>query len=305
MPSWSASARHTGIACFLLALSANALFDAGAKHLLASYPAPFLNVMRYGTVTALGVFLVLREGKWPAWSMLRAQPLLLARGLALAVVGTCFMTALIWMPLSEATAIYFTAPLIMVALSPWLLGERVSCAQWISVAIGLGGMLFIVRPGGSLPPLGTVLMVISAVCYALFQLLTRKLAGKVDATVQYVCTALICLAATLPPALLFPPQQWPPLLDWCLILGLGALNGAAQMLMLAAFRHVDAATLAPLNYLQLLMAVLLSATIFQRPPDILAMAGMAMIAAAGIMLVRRPRYTGAAGFKQPSAEDST
>lgn len=300
--------RRTGIACFLLALLANALFDAGAKHLLETYPAPFLNVMRYITVTTLGLFMLTRHGRLPSWSTLPHKRLLLARGLALATVGTCFMTALIWMPLSEATAIYFTAPLIMVVLSPWILGERVSAVQWISVAIGLCGMLFIVRPGNALAPLGTLLMVISAVCYAVFQLLTRKLAGRIDTRVQYLCAALTCLAATLPPAILFPPAAWPGPGDWLLIIGLSAINGSAQVLFLTAFRHVDAATLAPLNYLQLLMAVLLSATIFDRPPDILAVTGMAMIAAAGILLVKRPARAARAAprpFETSSPKDST
>lgn len=280
--------RRAGIACFMLALLANSIFDAGSKHLLETYPAPFLNVMRYLTVTFIGLCMLARHGRLPAWSALRDKPLLLARGLTLAAVGTCFMTALIWMPLSEATAIYFTSPCIMVALSPWLLRERVALVQWLAVGIGLGGMLFIVRPGSNLPLLGTSLMVISAVCYALFQLFTRKLAGRVDPVVQYLSTALICLAATLPPALFFLPQHWPDLRDWCMILGLAAANGTAQVLMLIAFRHVAAATLAPLNYFHLLMAVLLSATIFQRPPDILAMAGMALIVTAGILLVKAP-----------------
>ncbi|SAI74176.1 membrane protein [Bordetella ansorpii] len=303
LPSSADAARRTGIACFLLALLANALFDAGAKHLLETYPAPFLNVMRYATVTALGLALLMRQRRLPAWSTLPHKPILLARGLALATVGTCFMTALIWMPLSEATAIYFTAPLIMVILSPWMLGERVRAAQWLSVAIGLCGMLLIVRPGNALPPLGTALMVISAVCYAVFQLLTRRLAGAIDPRVQYLCAALTCLAATLPPAILFPPPTWPDASDWLLIIGLSAINGSAQVLFLTAFRHVDAATLGPLNYLQLLMAVLLSATIFHRPPDILAMTGMAMIAAAGILLVKRP--VRAARMARPPFETSS
>ena len=124
----------------------------------------------------------------------------------LATVGTCFMTALIWMPLSEATAIYFTSPLIMVALSPWLLGERVRAAQWAAVAVGFAGMLLIVRPGADLPWLGTLLMAVSAVSYAVFQVLTRKLAGPVPGPVQYAYTALICLIATALPAPFFLPD---------------------------------------------------------------------------------------------------
>lgn len=270
----------------MLALLANSIFDAGSKHLLTQYPAPFLNVMRYAVVSLIGLGLLIRHRGAPIRPAPSEKPLLLARGLTLAAVGTCFMTALIWMPLSEATAIYFSSPCIVVALSPWLLRERVAPLQWLAVGIGLAGMLFIVRPGSDLPWLGTALMIVSAVCYALFQLFTRKLAGRVHPATQYVSTALICLLATLPPALVFPPVHWPGLRDWSLILGLAASNGLSQMLVLVAFRHIAAATLAPLNYFQLPMAVLLSTTIFHRPPDLPAMLGMAMIATAGILILK-------------------
>jgi drug/metabolite transporter (DMT)-like permease len=295
-------ARGAGVACFMLALLANSIFDAGSKHLLTEYPAPFLNVMRYAVVSLIGLGLLIRQGSTPIWPAPSDKPLLLVRGLTLAAVGTCFMTALIWMPLSEATAIYFSSPCMVVALSPWLLRERVTPLQWLAVGIGLGGMLFIVRPGSDLPWLGTTLMIVSAVCYALFQLFTRKLAGRVHPATQYVSTALICLLATLPPALFFPPARWPDLRDWSMILGLATANGLSQMLVLVAFRHVAAATLAPLNYFHLLMAVLLSATIFHRPPDLPAMIGMAMIAAAGILILKGTGQTAAGNVQTPKTQ---
>ena len=69
----------------------------------------------------------------------------------------------------------------------------------------------------------------------------------------------------------------------------GAVSGSAQLLLLAAFRRVGAATLAPLNYVQLLLAVLISTLWFQRPPDGTALAGMALIAVAGVYLARTQR----------------
>ena len=144
-------ARQTGVLLFFAALVAFATFDAGAKQLLERYPAPFLNVMRYLAVVTLAMGMLWRHGRGLRLRDAPEKPLLVLRGVMLATVATCFMTALIWMPLSEATAIYFTAPLIMVALSPWLLGERVRAAQWGAVAAGFAGMLLIVRPGGDLP----------------------------------------------------------------------------------------------------------------------------------------------------------
>lgn len=274
---------RVGIALYLAALVLFASFDAAVKHLVTVYPAPFLNVMRYLSVATIAVGLVLRHGL-PRLSATPAKGLLLLRGLMLGTVGTCFMTALIWMPLSEATAIYFTSPLIVVALSPWLLRERIGARQWSAVALGCAGMLLIVRPGGSLPWLGTVLMAISAVSYALFQVLTRKLSGRLPSHVQYGYTALVCLLVTALPAPFFLPDPWPDARDWAAIVLLGVTNGLGQILLIAAFRRVPASTLAPFNYCQLLMAVAYSTFVFARPPDMLAMSGMALIVAAGLSL---------------------
>ncbi len=286
LPSPAAS-RQAGILLFFAALAVFDTFDAGSKHMLARYPAPFLNIMRYSAVAVLAVVLLWRHRGGPRLRDAPEKPLLVLRGLLLATVGTCFMTALIWMPLSEATAIYFTSPLIMVALSPWLLGERVRPAQWTAVATGFGGMLLIVRPGSNLPWLGTLLMAVSAVSYAVFQVLTRKLSGKVPGPVQYAYTAFICLIVTGLPAPFFLPDPWPDLADTLFIVGLGACSGLAQIFLISAFQRVSAATLAPLNYFQLLLAVVFSTLWFQRPPDGLALAGMALIIASGVFLALR------------------
>lgn len=278
--------RRAGIFLFFGALVAFATFDAGSKQMLAHYPAPFLNVMRYIAVATLALALLWRH-RGQRLRDAPQKPLLVLRGVMLATVASCFMTALIWMPLSEATAIYFTSPLIMVALSPWLLGERVRPAQWAAVAAGFAGMLLIVRPGSDLPGLGTALMAVSAVSYAIFQVLTRKLSGKVDGPVQYAYTAFICLLVTTVPAPFFLPDPWPNPTDMALIVALGACSGLAQILLIAAFQRVSAATLAPLNYFQLLLAVGFSTFWFQRPPDGLALAGMALIMASGVFLALR------------------
>ncbi|NMK47478.1 DMT family transporter [Achromobacter sp. Bel] len=283
----SSATRNAGILLFFAALVAFATFDAGSKHMLERYPAPFLNVMRYLAVIFLAIAMLLRHGRGMRLRDAPEKPLLVLRGVMLATVASCFMTALIWMPLSEATAIYFTSPLIMVALSPWLLGERVRPVQWAAVAAGFAGMMLIVRPGSDLPLLGTVLMAVSAVSYAIFQVLTRKLSGKVAGPVQYAYTAIICLIVTALPAPFFLPDPWPDLTDAVLIIALGACSGLAQILLIAAFQRVSAATLAPLNYFQLLLAVLFSTFWFQRPPDTLALAGMALIMASGVFLAMR------------------
>jgi drug/metabolite transporter (DMT)-like permease len=279
------ASQGTGVALFLCALVAFASYDAFCKYMLAFYPAPFINVMRYLSISFLTLAMLLRHGDLRFWHAPQKK-LLLLRGLMLATVATCFMTALTWMPLAEATAIYFTAPLLMVALSPWLLGEQVRRSHWVAVTTGFGGMLLIVRPGGDLPLLGTLLMAVAAVCYAIFQLLTRRLTNLVPGPVQYAWTALTCLMVTLLPAPFFLPAQTPPWSDVLLLLVGGACSGAAQWLLLAAFARVEASTLAPLNYFQLLLAVAFSTFWFNRPPDALATAGILLIIMAGLYLAR-------------------
>ncbi|MNV70199.1 EamA-like transporter family protein [compost metagenome] len=130
-------------------------------------------------------------------------------------------------------------------------------------------------------------MAVSSVSYAIFQVLTRKLSGKVPGPVQYAYTAFICLIVTSLPAPFFLPDPWPDLADTIIIISLGACSGLAQILLIAAFQRVSAATLAPLNYFQLLLAVGFSTFWFQRPPDALALAGMGLIMAAGVFLALR------------------
>lgn len=275
--------RTAGIAIFVCALMLFASYDAFAKYILQFYPAPFVNLMRYCSIGSIALVVLWQARALRLWRTPH-RGLLVLRGSLLAVVATCFMTALTWMPLAEATAIYFTAPLVMVALSPWVLGERVGRRRWAAVGVGFAGMLLIVRPGNNLPLVGTVLMAVSALCYGLFQLLTRRLAGLVPPALQFGYMALICFIVTAIPAPFFWPEQPVPVADVLLMLGAAAISGTAQLLLLAAFRRVEASTLAPLNYLQLLMAVLISSFYFARPPDAIAGVGIGLIVAAGLYL---------------------
>lgn len=299
--------QRQGIGFFLVALACFAAYDAFAKQMVASYPPTVVNLGRYIAIGAIALVWLARSGDGVPWRHPH-QGLMLLRGLALSITATTFMTALVTMPLAEATAIYFTAPLVMVALSPWLLGETVGRRQWAAVLAGFAGMLLIVRPGSALPPGGTVLMVIAALCYALFQLLTRKLSGRAPPSTQFAYMALLCLVVTNLPAWL-PIFSGPyagaamPFPGWgvmALLVAGGLLSGLAQLLLLAAFRRTPLATLAPMNYLQLLMALLISSFWFHRPPDGLALLGMALIAAAGITLARGGRAPRPAVASRPA-----
>ena len=268
---------------FLCAMLALATLDMLAKDLVTRHPAPAINLVRYGVVLLMAV--VLMRVRRTAWHMpVKHRRTLLWRGVMLGTVGLTFMQALHTMPLAEATAIYFLSPLIIVALSPWLLGEQVHQRQVAAVVAGFAGMLLIVRPGGALPLAGTVLMLIAAGAYAMLQIITRRLAGKVSMELQFSWTALICTAM---PILSLPSADhlsWPGVNDLALMVLVGLLSGLGQYLLIKAFQKVSASSLAPFNYFHLLLAVVFSVLVFGQRPDAIALLGIAVIACAGLAL---------------------
>lgn len=268
---------------FLCALLALATLDMVAKDLVRRNPAPLVNLFRYGVVLILAIGLM-RIKRCPWRLPPQHHRLVLWRSVMLGSVGLSFMQALHSMPLAEATAIYFLSPLIIVALSPWLLGEQIRVRQTVAVLVGFAGMLLIVRPGSQLPLAGTALMLVAACSYAMLQILTRKLAGQVQMEQQFFWAAVVCTLMTIMSLPTAWPMQWPTAYDLVLMLLVGLLSGLGQYLLIRAFQKVPPSSLAPFNYFHLLLAVIFSVLVFGQWPDGLALTGMAVIACAGLTL---------------------
>lgn len=268
---------------FLCALMTLATLDMFAKDLMQRNSAPLVNLFRYGIVLIMAIGMLRLKGC--SWSFQRQhRRLVLWRSVMLGAVGLSFMQALRWMPLAEATAIYFLSPLIIVALSPWLLGEKIRMRQTMAVLVGFAGMLLIVRPGSELPLAGTALMLVAACSYAMLQILTRKLAGRVQMEQQFFWAAIVCTLMTLMSLPTAWPMQWPSWNDLALMMLVGLLSGLGQYLLIQAFQKVPVSSLAPFNYFHLLLAVMFSVVVFGKWPDRMALTGIAVIACAGLAL---------------------
>lgn len=268
---------------FLSAMVALATLDMLAKDLVSRHPAPMINLVRYGVVLLMAVILMRVRGT--AWRLPTAhRKTVIWRGVMLGTVGLTFMQALHTMPLAEATAIYFLSPIIIVALSPWLLGEQVQRRQVTAVVAGFLGMLLIIRPGNALPLAGTALMLTAAGAYAMLQILTRRLAGKVSMEQQFAWTAAICTFMTVLSLPTAETHIWPGQSDLILMILVGLLSGFGQYLLIKAFQKVSASSLAPFNYFHLLLAVMFSVLVFGQRPDVYALLGIAVIASAGLAL---------------------
>jgi len=282
-----------GCAIFLCSLVAFACLDALAKDLVGRYSAPLVNMARYSVIIVLA-WCVMWVKRVPIYIRPAERKLLIYRGALLGSVGICFMPALQYLPLAEATALYFVSPLIVVLLAPLVLRETVGFKQYAAVVLGMVGMLLIVNPvgdasttqsaGKGVSLFGSLLMLVAATGYALVQLLTRKLAHRVQSEQMFAYSSLICWLLGLAVLVCWWPTKWPNLGDTLEIILMGLSGGIGQFLLIYAFKTVPASTLAPFNYFQLVLAVIFGELFFAQMPSLLSLTGIALIVAAGLSL---------------------
>jgi len=274
-----------GIALQLAALAVFVAMDTIIKLLTADLPVVQVMWARFlfGFATVAVAMRILR-GPLP-WRS-HAPGLQTLRSLTLAGCNLLFTIALTHIPLADATAVGFASPLFTVALAAVWLKERVGWRRWAGVVIGLAGVLLLLRPpflfGGQsvhwamLLPLGT------AALFAVYQILTRKLAALDDPRTTMLHTSL---AAALVTSAAQPlAWTWPTPGVWGAMILLGLLGGLAHGLLVMAFARAPASLLAPMSYTQMIWAVLASIIVFGDVPDALTLAGMAVIAAGGVLV---------------------
>lgn len=209
----------------------------------------------------------------------------IARSGSLVASIVCLFVSLTYLPIAEATAIGFTGPLFITALSVPFLGERVGWHRWLAVIIGLAGVLVIVRPGGAVWHWSAVMALLGAVCFAFFQLITRRLANQDRHQTTLLCTSIGGTAW----ASLLVPFFWttPTTKHLIMFLIIGAMGAGAHFCMVQAFRRSEASLLAPFNYSKLIWVAILGYLVFDDLPGLDTMIGSAIIAAAGLYVFYR------------------
>ncbi len=220
--------------------------------------------------------------------------------LSRAVVGGTAMAlwfaALGYMPLPDATAISFSAPLMTVVLAAIILGETVRIYRWTAVVIGFLGILIILSPhlgkGGvdDAARLGAGLAFLSACFMALAQITVRRLTNT-----ERTATIVIWFSGTTALlSLLTLPFGWvmPTLEQAVMLVTLGLLGGVGQILLTQSYRYADAATIAPFEYTAMLWAILVGWLVFEEAPVAEVIAGSAIVIGAGIFVIYRERRLG-------------
>jgi drug/metabolite transporter (DMT)-like permease len=277
-----------GALYFLCGVFLFACMDTAIKYLASRYEVPLVLAVRY-VVHCLLMVLVLAPTQGRTLVQTRRTGLVLVRAACLAAASLLFALALQRVPVAEATAMLFVAPLIVVVLAGPILHERVGRTGWAAVVAGFIGILLIARPGGSLDPLGVTLALTTAAATATYQLLSRLLATTETTLAMLFYTALLGAVAFGAAAPWFWDGARPGALDLALLLSTGVLGGVGHFLFTAAHRHSAASSLAPLQYTQLVWVGLLGWLVFDHVPDGLAIVGMCVVAAAGAAVAVRSR----------------
>lgn len=218
------------------------------------------------------------------------------RGLLLALSTYAFVSAVDVMPLADALAIVFVMPFILLLLGRLVMGDAVGPRRIAACAVGFAGCLLVIQPSlaafgpVALWPLGT------AASFALYMLLTRGLSPRVHPVPMQLHTSTLAFALCLP-VLLWAEGTgraeldplWPEGWAWAWLAGVGVASAVAHMLMTVALRFAPSATLAPLNYLEIVVSVALGFLVFGDFPDPLTWAGIAVIVGSGLYVIHRER----------------
>lgn len=275
-----------GIALILLSTVFLGCSDITAKYLSTSLPSIQITWIRFLTFALMFTPVMLPAS--PLYAM-RTQRLGLhvMRGAALLGSSLFFITGLRFLPIAEASATGFVAPLFVTALSIVFLGEKVGMRRWFATALGLIGVLIILRPGTSAFHLAVFFPVVSAACWAGTLILTRMMSGReaVITTMAYSSlTGLAILTAMVPFVWVTP--SWTAI---ALGIFIGVASTAGQWIVVLAYRYGDASVLAPFSYTQLLWVSILGFFIFGEVPDVWTVVGAAFIVASGLYIAHRER----------------
>ncbi|WP_334135865.1 DMT family transporter [Tepidimonas sp.] len=289
--SWRVSRADTGnlrsIAAMLAAVALFALMDTVLKHLSAHYPPAQVAALRGLVALPLVVGYLSWRRAWPRVWRVR-WPLHAVRGVLAVVMLTAFAHGVSSLPLANAYTLFFIAPLLITLLAIPVLGERVRRSHWAAIAAGLVGVVIALRPApGAFLGWAGLAVLLAAVCYAASAVLGR-LACRTDAPESLVWWSMVALALGAG-ALALP--QWQPLAREHLgaLVALAVTGFAAQLAITEAFRHGQAAVVAPFEYTALAWGVGLDIAIWGVWPDAPTLLGSAVVIGAGLYLIRHER----------------
>ena len=281
----SARNRQIGIAMISVAMLCFTALDTTAKWLVVSLPVVQVVWLRFLTHSLLGIAVLA-----PSYGMrlfrVNQPGLQLLRGLILSMLTGLNFWALVYLQLDVTGAIQFSTPILIAMLSARWLGERLDGRRWLAILVGFGGVLLIVRPGSHAFHPAIILSLLNAVLYAVFNLLTRRLAASDLPAATQLLSAIVATVVLTPFGLLNwkTPGDWRM---WVLILVMGLLGGIGHLMAAQAHRYASAAVLGPFLYQQIIYMSFFGWLVFGHLPDAAVVGGAAIVVVSGLYLLYR------------------
>lgn len=292
-----------GIVALVAGIAIFSVQDLILKLISGDYPLHQAMLVR--SLTAIPCLLVityafdgtLRTLVSPTW------PAMLVRGLLNFLAYTLYYLALAALPMATTVALYFTAPLMIVVMSVFILRERVSPTRWLAVGLGFAGVILMVRPGGDLFDWAALLPILCSVAYAGSMIMARVMGSKDTAAAMafwgnlafLACAAALALvygrggtAEGLHPSLAFLTRGWvwPSTWDLCLMASCGLIAAVGLTLLIHAYRIAQSSVVAPFEFSFAFWGILWGWLFWGDLPDALGWAGIAVIIAAGVYVLR-------------------
>lgn len=288
----TADRTRAALAIALMGFLSLSVGDAIVKSMAGAWPGTAVSALRYcfGAI-GLALFVAVRHGR--AGFVMPKPGLQSGRGVAVAFATICFFMGVMAMPLADATAIQFSSPILTALLSPVVLGERTTRATWGATLLAFAGVLVVLRP--NLLELGWVALYPLGAAFGMswLMMLNRKAAGLAPmAVMQFILAAiaaplLVAAAATLHA---FGGASftigWPSALVVVKCLAVAFFATLGHTLIYAAATRASAQLVAPMTYVQLLVAAGIGWWLFQERPDFATFGGAALIIAGGLWLWR-------------------
>lgn len=260
------------------------IMDGFAKYLSSTLPVLQITWSRYffTIVITLPIMLFFYR-KNLTWT---EQPKLqLIRGLLLFCANILFFYSISIISLAKAITLAFIAPLIVTALSPFLLGEKVGYKRWAAVITGFIGSLIVIRPGFVELNLASIAALGTGVLYGFYLIITRKLHDSDNPLLTLLLTGIV--GAVLGSLIMTTVWVSPTITEWYMMFAIGFFASLGHLFIILSLRYADASKLAPLGYFEIVTSIIIGYYFFNHFPDSWTFLGLFIIISSGIYIFRR------------------
>jgi len=260
------------------------VMDGFAKYLSADLPILQITWARYFfTVFFILPIMFLFFNKQLVWT--DKPKLQFVRGLILLCANVCFFYSISVISLAKALTLAFIAPLIVTALSPFLLGEKVGVRRWTAVIIGFIGSLVVIRPGFVELNLASLAALSTGVMYGFYLIITRKLSTSDNPLLTLLLTGVV--GAVIISCVM--PFVWvqPTVNQWSMMAGIGVFACIGHLFLILSLKYADASKLAPFSYFEIITNIIIGYYFFDNFPDNWTFFGLFIIILSGIYISRR------------------